>query len=247
VLYTREEAAWVPRRDEAYLGVLVDDLVTKGVNEPYRMFTSRAEFRLQLREDNASWRLTDQGRALGLVGDRQWALFNRERDAVAAEKQRLNSVYLHPSKLATEAMNRVFGAPLSHEYTLADLLRRPNVSYQSLASLAPSPLMLETPSLADEAAVDEVALTDKIIDQIEIQLKYQGYIDRQNEALARLDNLDAITLPPTMDYESVPALSHEVRQKLTQIRPENLGQASRIQGITPAAIALLRVHLRRSS
>jgi tRNA uridine 5-carboxymethylaminomethyl modification enzyme len=246
VLYTREQAAWTPRRDEAYLGVLVDDLVSKGVNEPYRMFTSRAEFRLQLREDNADWRLTDKGRELGLVGDAQWADFNRKRDAVLAEKQRLKTTYLHPSKLPSAAMQTVFGGDLSHEYSLAELLRRPQVDYRALATLAPAPYGSKGDSEA-EIDSERLAFDAKVIDQVEIQIKYQGYIDRQNEDLARQENLDDIRLPPNLDYASVTALSNEVRQKLIQAQPETLGIASRIQGITPVAIALLKVHLKRKT
>jgi tRNA uridine 5-carboxymethylaminomethyl modification enzyme len=246
VLYTREQAAWTPRRDEAYLGVLVDDLVSKGVNEPYRMFTSRAEFRLQLREDNADWRLTDKGRELGLVGDAQWADFNRKRDAVLAEKQRLKTTYLHPSKLSSAAMQTVFGGDLSHEYSLAELLRRPQVDYRALATLAPAPYGSKGDSEA-EIDSERLAFDAQVIDQVEIQIKYQGYIDRQNEDLARQENLDDIRLPPNLDYASVTALSKEVRQKLIQAQPETLGIASRIQGITPVAIALLKVHLKRKT
>lgn len=246
VLYTREQVAWTPRRDEAYLGVLVDDLVSKGVNEPYRMFTSRAEFRLQLREDNADWRLTDKGRELGLVGDAQWTDFNRKREAVLTEKQRLKTTYLHPSKLSSAAMQTVFGGDLSHEYSLAELLRRPQVDYRALATLAPAPYGSKGDNEA-EIDSERLAFDAQVIDQVEIQIKYQGYIDRQNEDLARQDNLDDIRLPPNLDYASVTALSNEVRQKLIQAQPETLGIASRIQGITPVAIALLKVHLKRKS
>lgn len=246
VLYTREQVAWTPRRDEAYLGVLVDDLVSKGVNEPYRMFTSRAEFRLQLREDNADWRLTDKGRELGLVGDAQWTDFNRKREAVLTEKQRLKTTYLHPSKLSSAAMQTVFGGDLSHEYSLAELLRRPQVDYRALATLAPAPYGSKGDNEA-EIDSERLAFDAQVIDQVEIQIKYQGYIDRQNEDLALQDNLDDIRLPPNLDYASVTALSNEVRQKLIQAQPETLGIASRIQGITPVAIALLKVHLKRKS
>ncbi|QEL56853.1 tRNA uridine-5-carboxymethylaminomethyl(34) synthesis enzyme MnmG [Chromobacterium paludis] len=232
-LFAREQDAWCPRRDEAYLGVLVDDLITKGVSEPYRMFTSRAEFRLQLREDNADLRLTEMGRKLGVVGDEQWDAFCRKRDAVEAEKARLQATWVHPSKLRdAEAMARVLGKPIEREYTLIDLLKRPNVPYRELMTVP-------------EAAEGAPELSDEVAEQVEIQVKYQGYINRQNEELARRDNLEDIRLPGDIDYSLVKGLSKEVQQKLNQQRPETLGQASRIQGITPAAVALLMVHLKR--
>lgn len=229
-LLCREEDAWCPRRDEAYLGVLVDDLVTKGVTEPYRMFTSRAEFRLQLREDNADLRLTETGRKLGLVGDAQWDAFCRKRDAVEAEKQRLKDTYVHPSRLAPGEAERVVGQALSREYNLHDLLRRPNVSYEQLMTLDGAGEAVSEPEVAE---------------QVEIQVKYQGYIERQNEELARLDKLDEVRMPAGIDYSTVSGLSKEVQQKLATHQPETLGQASRIQGITPAAVALLMVHIKR--
>lgn len=232
-LFAREQDAWCPRRDEAYLGVLVDDLITKGVSEPYRMFTSRAEFRLQLREDNADLRLTEMGRKLGVVGDEQWDAFCRKRDAVEAEKARLQTTWLHPSKLEDpDALARVLGKPIEREYTLQDLLKRPNVAYRELMAVP-------------EAAESAPELADEVAEQVEIQVKYQGYINRQNEELARRDNLEDIRLPGDIDYGLVKGLSKEVQQKLNQQRPETLGQASRIQGITPAAVALLMVHLKR--
>ncbi|WP_047244098.1 tRNA uridine-5-carboxymethylaminomethyl(34) synthesis enzyme MnmG [Chromobacterium subtsugae] len=232
-LYVREQDAWCPRRDEGYLGVLVDDLITKGVSEPYRMFTSRAEFRLQLREDNADLRLTEMGRKLGLVGDAQWDAFCRKRDAVEAEKARLAATWLHPSKLqAPDALANVLGKPIEREYTLSDLLKRPNVAYRDLMS-------------APDAAAGAPELDEVVAEQVEIQVKYQGYINRQNEELARRDNLEDIRLPGDIDYSLVKGLSKEVQQKLNQQRPETMGQASRIQGITPAAVALLMVHLKR--
>ena len=229
-LYAREQDGWCPRRDEAYLGVLVDDLTTLGVSEPYRMFTSRAEFRLQLREDNADLRLTEVGRKLGLIGDAQWDAFCRKRDAVEAEKQRLASTWVQPGKLQPGEDEVIVGQKLSREYTLADLLRRPNVPYRELMKL----------SLAGEGVADDI-----VAEQVEIQIKYQGYIDRQNEEVARLEQLDDVKLPGDIDYALVKGLSKEVSQKLNQHRPETLGQASRIQGITPAAVALLLVHLKR--
>ena len=232
-LYVREQDAWCPRRDEGYLGVLVDDLITKGVSEPYRMFTSRAEFRLQLREDNADLRLTEMGRKLGLVGDAQWDAFCRKRDAVEAEKARLAATWLHPSKLQDpDALANVLGKPIEREYTLSDLLKRPNVAYRDLMSVP-------------DAAAGAPELDEVVAEQVEIQVKYQGYINRQNEELARRDNLEDIRLPGDIDYSLVKGLSKEVQQKLNQQRPETMGQASRIQGITPAAVALLMVHLKR--
>ncbi|OHX21382.1 tRNA uridine-5-carboxymethylaminomethyl(34) synthesis enzyme MnmG [Chromobacterium sphagni] len=232
-LYVREQDAWCPRRDEGYLGVLVDDLITKGVSEPYRMFTSRAEFRLQLREDNADLRLTEMGRKLGLVGDAQWDAFCKKRDAVEAEKARLATTWLHPSKLSDPTgLERLLGKGIEREYALSDLLKRPNVRYRDLMSVP-------------EAGASAPELDEVVAEQVEIQVKYQGYINRQNEELARRDNLEDIRLPGDIDYSLVKGLSKEVQQKLNQQRPETMGQASRIQGITPAAVALLMVHLKR--
>ncbi len=230
-LYVQERDGWSPRRDQAYLGVLVDDLITRGVTEPYRMFTSRAEFRLQLREDNADLRLTEAGRALGVVGDAQWAMFCRKRDAVAAELERLRSTWVNPRVLAAADAERVLGKAIEREYNLQDLLRRPQVSYASLATL---------PGFGAEPAPDEVA------EQVEIQVKYQGYIERQAEENARRDQIEHIALPADLDYASVPGLSKEVQQKLGQHRPETLGQASRLSGMTPAAVSLLLVYLKRA-
>ncbi|TCP12994.1 tRNA uridine 5-carboxymethylaminomethyl modification enzyme [Crenobacter luteus] len=224
------DEGWSPRRDEAYLGVLVDDLITKGVSEPYRMFTSRAEYRLQLREDNADLRLTELGRSLGLIGDAQWDAFCRKRDAVEAEKARLKATWVHPGRLPAEDALRVLGKAIEREYNLSDLLRRPDVSYQSLMTL---------PGAGEPVTEPDVA------EQVEIQVKYQGYIDRQNEEIARASGLEEVRLPDDIDYALVKGLSKEVQQKLNAQRPETLGQASRIQGITPAAVALLMVHLKR--
>ncbi|MBK9447188.1 MAG: tRNA uridine-5-carboxymethylaminomethyl(34) synthesis enzyme MnmG [Betaproteobacteria bacterium] len=235
-LYTQEKAAcsaWTPRRDEAYLGVLVDDLITRGVSEPYRMFTSRAEYRLSLREDNADLRLTEQGRELGLVDDVRWAAFNRKRDAIAAEQERLKTTWVRPQTLPQAEAERVLGKGIEREYTLFDLLRRPDVSYAALMTLP-------------GASAGEAPLSDPlVIEQVEIQAKYQGYIDRQQDEVARSLAHEETLLPEDLDYATVPGLSKEVQQKLAQHRPQTLGQASRIQGITPAAISLLLVHLKR--
>ncbi|MCK6404753.1 MAG: tRNA uridine-5-carboxymethylaminomethyl(34) synthesis enzyme MnmG [Rhodocyclaceae bacterium] len=229
-LYAQEKAAWSPRRDEAYLGVLVDDLITRGVSEPYRMFTSRAEYRLSLREDNADLRLTEQGRELGLVDDARWDAFNRKRDAIAAELERLKATWVRPQTLPQADAERVLGKGIEREYTLFDLLRRPDVSYAALVTLPE----------ADAGITDPL-----VIEQVEIQAKYQGYIDRQQDEVARNLAHEETGLPEGLDYATVPGLSKEVQQKLKQHQPQTLGQASRIQGITPAAISLLLVHLKR--
>ena len=231
-LFAQDKAAWSPRRDEAYLGVLVDDLITRGVSEPYRMFTSRAEYRLSLREDNADLRLTEQGRELGLVDDVRWDAFNRKRDAIAAEQERLKATWVRPQTLPAADAERVLGKGIEREYTLFDLLRRPDVSYAALVTLP--------------GAGREDPLTDPlVIEQVEIQAKYQGYIDRQQDEVARNLAHEETLLPEGLDYATVPGLSKEVQQRLKQHLPQTLGQASRIQGITPAAISLLLVHLKR--
>ncbi|HXA46925.1 MAG TPA: tRNA uridine-5-carboxymethylaminomethyl(34) synthesis enzyme MnmG, partial [Burkholderiaceae bacterium] len=236
-LQTQGRDAWTPRRDEAYLGVLVDDLVTQGVQEPYRMFTSRAEYRLSLREDNADMRLTEIGRRLGCVSDAQWAMFETKREAVARELERLKSTWVSPKVLAEHESERVLGKAIDHEYSLADLLRRPNIGYDDLMSLQAA----DGHSFAPEAAID-----DAVKEQIEIQLKYAGYIDRQAKEVERHEHYEHLKLPLTFDYLEVKALSFEVRQKLNTHRPETLGQASRISGVTPAAISLLLVHLKKA-
>ena len=229
-LLAQGKESWCPARDEAYLGVLVDDLITRGVTEPYRMFTSRAEFRLQLREDNADMRLTEAGRKLGVVGDAQWDLFCRKRDAVAAELERLKSAWINPRVLPQGEAERVLGQAIEREYNLRDLLRRPNVSYAALMTLPG----------AGEGVADEV-----VAEQVAIQVKYEGYINRQIDEVARREGIDDVKLPLDMDYAQVVGLSKEVQQKLEKHRPETLGQASRISGVTPAAIGLLLVHLKR--
>ncbi len=224
------ESPWSPRRDQAYLGVLVDDLVTRGVSEPYRMFTSRAEYRLSLREDNADQRLTETGRELGLVDDLRWAAFNRKRDAVAAEAERLKSAWVNPRLVPeTEAM-RVLGKPIEREYRLFDLLRRPEVDYATLMTLPGAGTPIDEPA---------------VIEQVEIEAKYHGYIARQQDEVDKSLANESLRLPHDMDYAAVRGLSMEVRQKLSQARPETLGQAARVQGVTPAAISLLLVHLKR--
>ncbi len=224
------EEGWCPRRDEAYLGVLVDDLVTRGVSEPYRMFTSRAEYRLQLREDNADLRLTEHGRRLGVVDDARWAAFTAKREAVSAELARLHTTRIAPSMVPAEDAQRVFGQGLEREYVLADLLRRPNVTYASLHSLD-----------ASGAAVDNSAVAE----QVEVAIKYAGYIERQHDEIARHLAQEVTRIPTDLDYAEVRGLSTEARQKLASGRPETIGQAARISGMTPAAISLLLVHLKR--
>jgi tRNA uridine 5-carboxymethylaminomethyl modification enzyme len=229
-LQARGEESWCPRRDEAYLGVLVDDLITRGVTEPYRMFTSRAEYRLQLREDNADLRLTEIGYRLGVVDEIRWRTFDQKRAAIETEQQRLKSVWINPKVLPQEDAERVLGKGIEREYALYELLRRPDVSYAALMSLPG----------AGEAVMDE-----KVSEQVEIQAKYHGYIERQHEEIARNEYHENMALPAILDYRQVHGLSIEVQQKLNQHMPETMGQAARISGITPAAISLLLVHLKR--
>jgi tRNA uridine 5-carboxymethylaminomethyl modification enzyme len=236
-----QKDAWLPGRDEAYLGVLVDDLITKGVTEPYRMFTSRAEYRLQLREDNADLRLSEAGRRLGLVDDTRWAAFSRKRDAIARENERMRSIWVSPRNLAAAESARVLGKSIEHEHNLADLLRRPNVSYAQLMSLAEG--AYASPDVSRETLGD---LLEPVVEQIEIAAKYSGYIERQRDEVDRAASFEHLKLPADLDYMQVPALSIEVRQKLNKHRPETLGLASRISGVTPAAISLLLVHLKKT-
>ena len=236
---------WLPRRDEAYLGVLVDDLITKGVTEPYRMFTSRAEYRLQLREDNADLRLTETGRRLGLVDDRRWDAFCRKRDAIERELQRLRATWVRPQTLPDADAERLLGKALDHEYALADLLRRPGIGWDRIAeaeAIARPGQAVSRETLRAELGAREA---DAVIEQAEIALKYAGYIDRQKEEVDRAAAFEQLPLPPDLDYAQVHALSFEVRHKLAQHRPATLGQASRISGVTPAAISLLLVHLKK--
>ena len=229
-LQAQGKDSWCPRRDEAYLGVLVDDLTTRGVSEPYRMFTSRAEYRLMLREDNADLRLTESGRKLGLIDDLRWEAFSRKRDAVARETERLKTTWVNPRSLPPEAAIPVLGQPIEREYTLHELLRRPNVSYHSLTLIPASGNGVEDPIVAQ---------------QVEIQAKYQGYIARQQDEVKRREGQESLPLSTTLDYAEVHGLSIEVRQTLSRQRPETVGQAARISGVTPAAISLLLVHLKR--
>ena len=227
---TQEQAAWTPRRDEAYLGVLIDDLITCGTNEPYRMFTSRAEYRLLLREDNADLRLTEAGREMGLVDDERWRAFETKREAIEQEQQRLRTTWMRPGSVPDEELIRVIGQTLSREASLMDLLRRPDVSYDVLTSL---------PSTGP-AVVDPI-----VAEQVQVQAKYAGYIDRQRDEIERLRRNEAKALPEDIDYANVTGLSTEVAQKFSAQRPTTIAQASRIPGVTPAAISLLLVHLKK--
>ena len=229
-LHSKDKIGWSPRRDEAYLGVLVDDLISCGVTEPYRMFTSRAEYRLQLREDNADVRLTEIGRNLGLVDDNRWKAFCEKREAVARETERLKSTWVHPSKIGAEVAIRVFGQQIERDYSLFDLLRRPNISHAALMSLGVG---------------ESVVLDSVVTEQVEIAAKYQGYIDRQQHEVEKNRAMEDTRLPDDIDYLQVRGLSKEVQLKLDQYKPDTVGQAARIQGITPAAISLLLVHVKR--
>ena len=233
-LYVQDKEAWCPARDEAYIGVMVDDLVTTGVTEPYRMFTSRAEYRLQLREDNADLRLTAKGRELGLVDDVRWAAFELKREAVATEQVRLRRTFIQPTignegNVSRETQIAILGKALEHEYSLFELLRRPEISYDNLLSLMPA----------------QPLITAEVKEQVEIAAKYQGYIDRQNEEIVKQKGSENIKMGENIDYLAVHGLSNEARQKLTAYKPETIGQASRISGITPATISILLIHLKR--
>ncbi len=221
---------WCPGRDQAYLGVMIDDLISCGTQEPYRMFTSRAEYRLQLREDNADLRLTEKGYELGLVDENRWYRFNRKRELIELERQRLKTTWLHPGKVDRAQTRKVLGDTLKREHSLYDLLVRPNVSYAALMELDSSSAPIED---------------QQVIAQLEIQARYGGYIERQRNEIKRQSKLESTVLPTQLDYENVRGLSNEVRQKLTDHRPDTVGQASRIPGITPAAISLLLVHLKK--
>ena len=258
-LLCRGDAPWLPRRDEAYLGVLVDDLITKGITEPYRMFTSRAEYRLQLREDNADMRLTETGRKLGLVDDVRWDAFCRKRDAVSRETERLRSIWVSPRNLDTDDAIRILGKNIDREYNLAELLRRPDVSYAGLMSLgggqyastelpltADTTVPRETGQLSDVVRDSGALFSAAVVEQVEIMAKYSGYIDRQKEEINRAAHYENMKLPADLDYSRVSALSFEARQTLARHRPETLGLASRMSGITPATVSLLLVHLKKA-
>ena len=229
-LQVQGKSSWSPRRDEAYIGVMIDDLITKGTQEPYRMFTSRAEYRLLLREDNADLRLTPKGRELGLVDDVRWSAFEAKREAVVQERQRLKTTWLSPQKIDQSKVEQVIGQSLSREYNLEDLLRRPEVSYLSLMSLE-----------AAGPGVDNAIVAE----QVEVQVKYAGYIERQSEEIERARRNEATKIPPGFNFDEVSSLSTEVRQKLVVQQPQTIGQASRIPGVTPAAISLLLVSLKK--
>ncbi len=222
--------AWCPRRDEAYIGVLVDDLITLGTQEPYRMFTSRAEYRLILREDNADLRLTEKGRELGLIDDERWAAFEAKREGIAQEEQRLKSTWVRPGTPQGDAIAARFGTPLAHEYNLLNLLARPEIDYATLIELTDAPVV-----------------DNQVAEQVEIKTKYAGYIDRQQEEIAKLRASEDTKLPEDLDYSSISGLSKEIQFKLGNTRPATLGQAGRIPGVTPAAISLLLIHLKKRS
>ncbi len=229
-LQVQDQEPWCPRRDEAYIGVLIDDLITRGTSEPYRMFTSRAEYRLLLREDNADLRLTAKGRELGMVDEQRWRLFATKQDAIEREQQRLRETFVHLNTAAAQLIEERVGAPLTREYSLLDLLRRPEIDYATLLSLPD----------AGMAPID-----NGVAEQVEIQVKYAGYIDRQQFEIARTQRHEDLRLPADFDYANVVGLSNEVRQKLLAHRPLTLGQATRIPGMTPAAISLLLVHIKK--
>jgi len=228
--FVQGKDAWSPRRDEAYIGVLVDDLITHGTNEPYRMFTSRAEYRLQLREDNADLRLTEKGRELGLVDDPRWEKFSRKREAIARETERLRALWATPGNALGREVEATLGIGVSRETNVLDLIKRPELDYAKVTSV---------PGIGP--AVDDA----KVAEQVEIAVKYAGYLERQREEIARQQRHEATAIPADFDYAAVRGLSAEVRQKLERVRPLSIGQAQRIPGMTPAAISLLLVHLER--
>ena len=229
-LQVQEKEPWYPRRDEAYMGVLVDDLLTQGTNEPYRMFTSRAEYRLLLREDNADLRLTAKGRELGLINDHLWQVFDKKREAIEQERQRLHDTFVQPARVSQQETETIIGEKLNREYRLEELLRRPGMTYSKLMQLS-----LAGPGVSDT----------NVAEQVETQIKYDGYIARQKEEITRAQAKETTELPEAIDYENVLGLSNEVRQKLQQHRPATVGQAARIPGVTPAAISLLLIHLKK--
>ena len=237
-LAAKGKEPWLPKRSESYIGVLVDDLITRGVQEPYRMFTSRAEYRLSLREDNADMRLTTIGRDLGLVDDYRWEVFCRKQEAVSRETSRLQEIWIGPKHESAKAVSGLLGQDLSHECSLADILRRPGVTYQAITGLSDG---MWSPGALDE----DSGIASQIADQVEISVKYQGYIDRQAVEIARQEHNESFPLPEILDYSQVVGLSKEVQQKLNLHKPETLGQAGRISGVTPAALSLLLVHLKK--
>ena len=229
-LKVQDKEGWYPTRDQAYIGVLVDDLITMGTKEPYRMFTSRAEYRLLLREDNADLRLTEKARELGLISDKRWAAFTEKREQIELEKQRLNSTWLQAGQVPEDVAQKVIGNTLKKEASLMELLRRPEVTYETLMTL---------PGSGD-------GVTDpKVAEQLEIQAKYHGYIERQQAEIEKHKKHESMNLSVDFDYTQVTGLSNEVAQKLNEHKPSSIGQASRISGITPAAISLLLVYLKK--
>lgn len=240
VLSLREQPAWLPRRDEAYMGVLVDDLITKGVTEPYRMFTSRAEFRLQLREDNADLRLTEIGRRMGLVDDERWRIFNEKREAIEREIQFLQNTWIRPQTTNPQLIQEVLGKSIDHEYTLADLLRRPETTLDGILKLAP-----QTTDQSGQP-VSRETLNKNVHEQVEIAIKYAGYINRQKSDVERAATFENMEIPDNIDYMAITALSYESRFKLSEYKPATIGQASRISGITPAAISILLIFLKKN-
>ncbi|OED41460.1 tRNA uridine-5-carboxymethylaminomethyl(34) synthesis enzyme MnmG [Endozoicomonas sp. (ex Bugula neritina AB1)] len=229
-LRAKELEAWCPRRDEAYIGVMVDDLITSGTSEPYRMFTSRAEYRLILREDNADLRLTEKGRDLGLVDDDRWTVFNNKKEGIEKENKRLSGCFVQPGSSQAKELERMLTKPLNREYSLVELLRRPELTYNDIKNLS-----------------GDVETDSQVAEQVEIQTKYQGYIDRQTDEIARLRRYENTRIPENMDYDRIEGLSNEIRQKLKDNTPDTLGRASRIQGMTPAAVSLLLVHLKKKT
>jgi tRNA uridine 5-carboxymethylaminomethyl modification enzyme len=232
-LLAKEKPGWCPARDEAYVGVLVDDLITQGTTEPYRMFTSRAEYRLQLRQDNADVRLTEKGRELGIVGDERWKAFNQKREQVEQELQWLRNHWVKPASTLAERINPILEHPIAHEYRLSEILARPAVSYALLAAAA-----------ADTGLRSEFA-SPVVAEQVEVAIKYQGYIDRQQQEIDKVKRQEHTLIPDDFDYRQIPGLSNELRQKLSQQRPDTIGRASRVPGITPAAISLLLVYIKK--
>jgi tRNA uridine 5-carboxymethylaminomethyl modification enzyme len=237
-LSAQGKEAWYPKRDQAYLGVLVDDLITRGVQEPYRMFTSRAEYRLSLREDNADVRLTEIGRSLGLVDDVRWEFFCKKQEAVSRETERLRSTWVSPKNLSPAESTQLLGQVITHEYSLMELLKRPSLNYKELTSAFDGRWGPGTLS-------EDVVLNDQIVEQTEITIKYQGYIDRQAVEIERHAHYENLDLSQDLDYSKVLGLSSEVQQKLNLHKPSTLGQASRVSGVTPAAISLLLIHLKK--